>query len=99
MGKIIFTISYEINPEKRDEYLSLSREMKEHLTGTRGKNYSIYEQKGRKSSFSEVFICNSREEYDRLEDDQDEKTEHLVGRLDGLLSNGKMKYSTLIELE
>ena len=99
MAKVIFTISYEVNPEKREEYLALSKEMIQHLSGVRGKNYSVYELKGKKDSFSEVFICNSKEEYDQLEDDQDETTEALVGRLEGLLTNGKMKYSTLIELE
>ena len=98
MTKVIFTISYEIKPEKRDEYLALSQEMKNHLAGTRGKNYSVYEVKGKGNSFSEVFVCNSMEEFDRLEDDQDEKTEELVRRLETLLTNGRMKYTTLIEL-
>ena len=98
MARVIFTISYEINPEKRDEYLTLSKAMKAHLGGTQGKNYTIYEQKGKKNSFSEVFICNSVEEFDRLEDDEDERTEELVRQLEGLLVNGKMKYTTLVEL-
>ncbi|MGA2622632.1 MAG: hypothetical protein ABSF91_02155 [Bacteroidota bacterium] len=98
MGKVIFTISYEIDPAKRDEYLDLADKMKSHLAGSKGKNYAIYERKTKKNSFSEVFICKNVEEYDQLEDDQDETTEELVGRLEGLLTNGKMKYSTLIEL-
>jgi hypothetical protein len=98
MAKVIFTISYEINPEKRDEYLALSKAMKEHLAGTKNKNYTVYEQKGKKNCFSEVFICDSMDEFDRLEDDQDERTEELVRQLEGLLVNGKMKYTTLIEL-
>ena len=98
MARVIFTISYEINPEKREEYLALSKKMKEHLAGTKGKNYAIYEQKGKKNSFSEVFICNSMAEFDELED-QDEQTEDLVNRLEPFLANGKSKYTTLIELD
>ena len=98
MAKVIFTISYEIKPDNRDEYLALSHEMKEHLAGEKGKNYSIYERKGKNNSFSEVFICDSMEEFDRLEDDQDEITEDLVHRLEALLANSKMKYVTLVEL-
>ena len=98
MAKVIFTISYDIKPEKRDEYLALSKEMKHHLAGSKGKNYTIYEHKGKKNSFSEVFICNSMEEFDRLEDDQDDTTEELVQRLEDMLTNGKMKYATLVEL-
>jgi hypothetical protein len=44
MSKVLFTISYDIHPEKRDEYLALSQQMKEHLATANGKNYSIYEQ-------------------------------------------------------
>ncbi|MBI4548166.1 MAG: hypothetical protein HY707_09305 [Ignavibacteriae bacterium] len=97
MGKVIFTISYDINPEKRSEYLALTQEMKQHL-GQKYQNYSIFELKGKRNSFSEVFVCKSREEYEQLED-QDERTTELVGRLEGMLANGKMKYTTLIELE
>jgi L-rhamnose mutarotase len=97
MSKVMFTISYEINPEKRDEYLALSQRMKEHLSQANGKNYAIYEQKGKKNNFTEVFVCKSQEEYDQLED-QDEVTTELVGQLEGLLAIGKMKYTTLVEL-
>ena len=97
MSRIIFTISYDVNPEKRDEYLSLSRQMKEHLSKADGRNYAIYEQKGRKNSFTEVFVCANMEEYDQIED-QDEATSQLVIKLEQLLVNGKMKYSTLVEL-
>ena len=98
MSKIMFTISYDINPEKRDDYLALSQRMKQHLAQSNGKNYSIYEQKTRKNSFTEVFVCNSKEEYDLLED-QDEVTSQMVQQLDSLLVNSKMKYSTLVEVD
>ena len=97
MSKVMFSISYEIKSEKRDEYLALSRRMKAHLATTNGKNYSIYEQKGKKNNFTEVFICQSMDEYEALED-QDETTTSLVQELDGMLADGKMKYITLIEL-
>jgi hypothetical protein len=98
MAKVMFTISYEIKPDMREAYVALSKAMKEHLATSKGKDYKIYEQKGRKNSFSEVFICNSMEEFDRLEDDHDEKTEELVQQLETMLAGGKMKYTTLIEL-
>jgi hypothetical protein len=98
MANVLFTISYDILPEKREEYLALANAMKAHLVGTKGKNYSIYELKNKKNSFSEIFFCKSREEYDQLEDDQDEKTEELASKLEALV-DGKTKYSTLIELD
>jgi hypothetical protein len=98
MPKVIFTISYEVSPEKRDEYITLTQEMKQHFARTNGKEYSIFEQKGKKNSFSEVFVFNSLEDYDQMED-QDEQMAALVQRLETLLVDGKMKYSTMIELE
>ncbi len=97
MGKVMFTISYEINPGKRDEYLALTARMKQHLAQNNGKTYSIFEQKGKKNSFSEVFIFNSMEEYDQLED-QDEQMGQFIAELEQLMVNGKMKYTTLVEL-
>ena len=98
MPKVLFTISYDIIPEKREEYLALAREMYDHLVVQKAKKYSIYEQKGKKNSFVEVFVCDSIEEFDALEDDQDEKTELLVQRLEEFLKSGKMKYTTLVEV-
>lgn len=96
MPKVMFTISYSIIPEKREEYLTLMKEMREHFVEQKGKKYDVYEQKGKKNSFIEVFLCDTMEEYDSLEDDQDEKTEVFVQRLEEFLQNGKMKYTTLV---
>ena len=98
MGKVIFTISYDVVPEKRDEYLALAGEMKAHLAEKHGKNYSVFELKGKKNSFSEIFVCNSMEEYDQLED-QDEQMSDYISRLESFLGESKMKYTTLIEIE
>lgn len=98
MPKVLFTISYSIVPEKRDEYLALMKQMRDHLVGQKQKKYSVYELKGKKNSFTEVFLCDTMEEYDALEDDQDETTEALVQRLEEFLEDGKMRYSTLIDI-
>ena len=97
MGKVIFTVTYEVRPDKRDEYLALSQEMKSYLA-TNGKNYAVYEEKGKKNSFAEVFSYTSMEEFDQSED-EDDKMLQFVGQLESMLANGKMKYSTLVELE
>jgi L-rhamnose mutarotase len=97
MPRVMFTISYGIKPERRDEYIGLTKEMKEHFTTVGQKNYSVFEVKGKKNQFTEVFITNSIEEFDALEDNQDEKTEALVSRLEEFVDDEGMKYSTLIE--
>ena len=99
MPKVLLQISYDIDPEKREQFLTLVKEMREHFRQTRKKHYSVYEQKGKKNFFVEEFICASLEEYDALEDDLDEKSEDMVNRLEGILKEGKAKYTTLTEIE
>ena len=98
MPKVILQISYEIKPEKREEYLALATELKSHFAGEQKKNYAIYEQKGKKNFFVEEFICNSIEEYETLEDGTTESGEELVNRLETFLKDGKARYATLIEI-
>jgi len=98
MPKVILQISYDIIPERREDYIVLAKEMKSYFTGTEQKNYSIYEQKGKKNSFVEEFVCGSMEEFESLEDNMTEGGEKLVERLNGFLKGGKAKYATLIEV-
>ena len=97
MAKVILQITYEIDPEQREEYLKLAGEMKQHFRETKKKDYSLYELKGKKNSFVEQYVCGSMEEYEALEDDLDEKSEDLVNRLDSFLKEGKARYTTLVE--
>lgn len=99
MPKVILQISYEIKPEKRDEYLALAAELKRQFAGEQKKNYTIYEQKGKKNFFVEEFVCESEEEYEALEDGMTESSEELVNRLELMLKDGKARYATLIEIQ
>ena len=99
MPRVILQISYDINPERREEYLSLAKELRNHFNVERKKNYRIFEAKGKKNSFVEEFQCNSMEEYEALEDDMNENSEKLVDRLESLIKEGKAKYTTLVEVE
>ena len=98
MSKVILQISYEIKQEKRDDYLALATELKNHFAGEQKKNYTIFEQKGKKNFFVEEFVCNSVEEYEALEDGMTESGEELVNRLETYLKEGKARYATLIEV-
>jgi L-rhamnose mutarotase len=93
----MFTISYNIKPEFRDQYLALIREMKQHLTSGSKHNYSVFEAKGKKNVFTEVFMTNSIEEYDALEDNLDDKVQEMISTLEGYVDDAGMKYNTTIE--
>lgn len=98
MAKIIFTISYEIHSSSREVYLSLAEEMKQYFQNVQNKNFSIYEQQGKKNMFSEVFVCASEEEYETLEDTMNEDWQKLLQRQQPYIIDGKTSYSTLIEI-
>ena len=97
MAKVILQIAYEIDPQKRDEYLKLAGEMRRHFKETMKKDYSLFELKGKKNSFVEQYVSVSMEEYEALEDDLDETSEELVNRLESFLKDGKARYTTLVE--
>lgn len=97
MAKVMFTISYGIKPERREEYLSLIRKIRDHLTGVEKKNYLVFEAKGKKNHFTEVFVTNSVEEFDALDDNQDERVEDMLSELEGMMDDGGKKYATMIE--
>ena len=73
MSRIIFEINYDVAPDKRDEYLSVIKELQEHITGNSHKNYLVVEDKNRKNNFTEIYICENESEYEALEDNTDEQ--------------------------
>lgn len=97
MAKVILQIAYEIDPDKREDYLSLAAEMRRHFRDAMKKDYSLFEVKGKKNSFVEQYVCSSMEEFEALEDDLDDTSNDLVNRLETLLKNGRARYTTLIE--
>ena len=99
MPKVILQISYDIKPDKLDQYLKLVQEMKEHFVQGKKKDYTVFEQRGKKNSYVEQFVCQSMEEFDELEEDSDEKGEELINRLEALVQEGKSRYTTLVGLE
>jgi predicted KAP-like P-loop ATPase len=98
MPNVMFTISYTIKPERRNDYLSLVGKMKNHLTAA-GKEYSVFEAKAKPNHFTEVFVTHSLEEFDALDEDQDETVEGMVSQLEEFVDEGSKKYTTLVETE
>ena len=94
----MFTISYSIKPEQRANYLTLIAEVKSHLINVGKKNYSVFEVKGRKNHFTEVYVFNSEEEFEALDDNQDERTQDLLSKLEVCTDDDGMKYTTAVEL-
>ncbi len=98
MPRVMFTISYGIKPEQRSNYLTLIGELKPHLVNTAKKNYSVFEVKGKKNHFTEIYVFSSEEDFEALDDNQDERTQELLGKLEGCVNESGMKYTTNIEI-
>ena len=100
MAKIIFQINYELIPEKREEYLETIKKLQEHLNGNSGKSYMVLEDKNRKNHFSEIYICESLEEYENLENETDEITFELTNKIfNSFILDNKASYTTLYQVE
>ena len=98
MPRVMFTISYSIKPEQRSSYLALIAEVKSHLVNVAKKNYSVFEVKGKKNQFVEVYVFANEEEYDALDENQDDKTQELLSKLESCVDSLGMKYGTTIEV-
>ncbi len=99
MGKVIFTIKYNILPEKRKEYLDVVRELKNVVKADGLENYSVFEQKNKANSFEEIYIFNSKESYENFDDNQDERVDLLMTKLSDMIKEQSTQYTTLVEVE
>ncbi len=98
MSKVIFVIQYEIDVNKRDEYLTLARELKTLLSADGLENYSVYEVKGKQNHFEELYTFSSMEAYENFDDNQNERLGILLNKLSDMVKNNSTKYTTLTEV-
>ena len=98
MSKVIFAIQYEIDENKRVEYMALIRELKTLLTADGLENYTVYEVKGKQNHFEELYTFNSPEAYENFDDNQNERIGILLSKLSDMVKGNSMKYTTLTEV-
>ncbi|MFN3872038.1 MAG: hypothetical protein ACK4R9_03465 [Ignavibacterium sp.] len=98
MAKVLFTISYELNPEKREDYFKAIKELK-LLVKTEGiESYNVYEVKGKPNHFQEIYVFANEEVYDNYDDNTDERVNLLISKITDMTVNHSAKYTTLVEL-
>ncbi len=99
MNKILFQISYDVHPEKRDDYLSDAKELENYMNSHTKHNYMIVEDKNKKNSFSEIYVLNDEAEFEGLEDEMDDTIYGLTTKILGeYVVGGKTRYSTLYQI-
>ena len=98
MSKVLFSIQYEILPEKRDEYLKVIRELKNLLSTDGLESYSVYEVKGKTNNFQELYTFSSMEAYEAFDDDTNERINLLIDKINEISVDKSTKYTTLVQL-
>ena len=99
MAKVIFSISYDIIPSKRKDYLDVIRELKNIIKNDGLESYSIYEQKNKPNSFEEIYIYKSKEAWEAADDSENERVDILMTKLSEMVKDKSTHYTTLFEVE
>ena len=99
MSRVIFSIKYDIIPEKRNEYLEIVKELKNVVKGEGLEEYSIFEQKGKENSFEEIYTYKSKEAWEEADEIENERVDILMSKLSDLIQDKTTHYSTLFEVE
>jgi quinol monooxygenase YgiN len=98
MSKIIFTIQYELKSEKKEDYLVVIKELKNLLKAEGLESYSVYELKGKPNHFQEIYSFTTQEAFDAFDDNQNERVNILIAKLNEMTVDNTTKYSTLYEV-
>lgn len=98
MPKVIFSIQYEIEENKREEYMSIAKELKNLLKIDGLEDYRVYEVKGKPNQFEEIYNFNSIEAYENFDDNQNERISILLNKLTDIVKENSTKYTTLNEV-
>lgn len=98
MNKVIFSIKYDIQPEKREEYLDVVRELKNLIKAEGLESYTVFEQKGKPNSFQEIYLFTNKEAFEDFDDDPDDRTNILMNKLTEMIKQQSTEYSTLYEI-
>jgi len=98
MSKVIFSIRYNVFPEKREEYLDVVRELKNIVKADGLESYSVFEQKNKPNNFEEIYIFKNKDSYENFEDNTDERIDILMTKLSDMIKEQSTQYTTLFEV-
>ena len=98
MSKVIFSIRYNVYPERRQEYLDVVRELKNIVKADGLESYSVFEQKNKANNFEEIYIFSSLDAFESFDDNQDERIDILMTKLSDMIKEQSTQYTTLVEV-
>jgi len=95
MSKVIFTIQYELKENKKEEFLSVVNELKNLLNANGLEDYSVFRVKGKQDQYQEQYTFESEEAFDAFDDNNDERINILIYKLNDLTMKHSTRYLTL----
>lgn len=98
MEKVLFTIKYEILPERRNEYLNVIRELKTLIKADGLESYTVFEVKGKPNIFQEVYSFFNKKAYEDFDDSPNERVDILMNKLSDMIKQQSTQYTTLYEI-
>lgn len=98
MSRVIFSIRYQVFPERRQEYLDVVRELKNIIKAEGLESYSVFEQKNKPNNFEEVYLFKSEEAFENFDDNQDERIDILMTKLSDMIKEQTTQYTTSLEV-
>jgi hypothetical protein len=78
---LLLSLSYEVRGERRAEYLATMERLRDRLARELGYAYVVWEQDGRPNWFTEMVLCTTPQEFDRLAGPDDSVTRRLLEEL------------------
>ena len=98
MAKVIFTVQYDVIPEKREDFLTSVKELKSLIKAEGLESYEIFEIKGKSNSFQENYLFTSEDSYDNFDDAENERVNILISKIETLKVHNTTRYNTLLEV-
>lgn len=98
MLRVIFTIQYEVIPEKREEYLKVARELKNIIKAEGLEEYSIYESTKKANQFEEKYFFIDEQAYEDFDDISDERVDILMNKMSDMIKEQTTHYSVIKEV-
>ena len=95
MSKVIFTIQYELKEDKKEEFFSVVNELKNLLSADGLEDYSVFKVKGKQNQYQEQYTFESEEAFDSFDDNNDERINILINKLNDLTTEHSTRYLTL----
>lgn len=95
MSKVIFTVQYELKEENKKEFLNVVNELKNLLNADGLVDYSVFKVKGKQNQYQEQYTFDSEEAFDAFDDNNDERINILINKLNGLTIEHSTRYVTL----